>query len=42
MLTPELARQTLVLLQRCDLKGAEVPIYLQVYQELKSIIDAEP
>jgi hypothetical protein len=39
-MSPEIARNAMVLLSRTDIKGGEAPVFMQVMQALQELIDA--
>jgi hypothetical protein len=38
-MSPEIARNAMVLLSRTDIKGGEAPVFMQVMQALQEIVD---
>ncbi len=41
-MTPEIARNALLFLTRADLKGSEVPAYMEVFTKLQTIASEKP
>lgn len=40
-MTPEIARNAIILLARVDIKGNEAPVFMQVMQALQAIAEAK-
>lgn len=40
-MSPEIARNAMILLQRVDIKGGEAPVFMQIMQTLQEIVDAK-
>ena len=41
-MSPEIARNAMILLSRVDIKGSEAPVFMQVMQVLQEVVDAKP
>ena len=40
-MTPEVARNAMILLSRTDIKGGEAPVFMQVMQALQEIAESK-